>query len=166
MPKSKFSICLLIAFICASCDSNRVYDEYKSLSGSWNKDSIITFNIEAPDTTNQYNLFVNLRNNNDYKYNNLYLIVEMNYPQGKVVADTLLYRMAASDGSFLGEGFTDVKENKLWYKGYESPFKFEESGEYTINIQQAMREQGAVNGIKDLSGVLDVGFRIENPQTN
>ena len=166
MPRSKFLALLLTAYLCGSCDSNRVYDEYQSLPNSWNKDSAVTFKVEAPDTTNTYNLFVNLRNNNDYKYNNLYLIVEMNYPQGKVVADTLLYRMAASDGSFLGEGFTDVQAPKLWYKGYEEPFVFQESGTYAIAIKQAMREQGAVNGIAELEGVLDVGFRIEKPQTN
>ena len=164
MLKNRFFALVLLSIFGASCDSNRIYDEYRSLPDKWNKDSVVSFNVEAPDTTNHYNLFINLRNNNDYKYNNLYLIVEMNYPQGKVVADTLLYRMAAADGSFLGDGFTDVKENKLWYKGYEEPFVFDESGTYTVTIQQAMREQGAVNGISDLEGVLDVGFRIEKPQ--
>lgn len=149
-----------------SCDSDGVFDEYKSLPDSWNKDEIVSFDVKAPDTTNTYNLFVNIRNNSDYKYSNLYLIVEMNYPQGKVVADTLLYRMAAPDGRFLGQGFTDVKENKLWYKGYDKPFVFEESGTYKINVQHAMREQGAVNGIKNLQGILDVGIRLEQPQTN
>ena len=35
---------------------------------------------------------------------------------------------------------TDIKENKLWYKGYDQPFIFEEKGDYKINIQHAMRE--------------------------
>ena len=32
------------------------------------KDSIISFNVIPPDSTNNYNLFVNLRNTNEYKY--------------------------------------------------------------------------------------------------
>ena len=69
--------------------------------------------------------------------------------------------MAYPNGELLGTGFTDVKENKLWYKGYQSPFHFEESGEYKIEIQHAMREIGSEHGITDLEGVSDVGFRIE-----
>ena len=48
----------------------------KVLPNSWDKDSVISFEIKPPDSLNPYNLFVNLRNNNDYKYNNLFLIVE------------------------------------------------------------------------------------------
>ena len=80
-------------------------------------------------------MYVNLRNNNAYKYNNLFLIIAINYPNGKVEKDTLEYKMAAPNGEFLGTGFSDIKENKLWYKGFEQPFKFSEKGEYTVNVQ-------------------------------
>lgn len=152
---------IIILFFC-SCDSNRVFDEYRSLPQKWNKDSIINFNLTAPDTTKTYNLFVNLRNNSEYKYSNLQLIVALEYPNGKTDKDTLEYMMAKPNGEFLGTGFTDVKENKLWYKGYESDFKFTEIGEYKVSIQQAMRENGQVNGVVDLDGIMAVGFRVED----
>lgn len=138
-----------------------VYDEYESLPNKWHKDSLVDFKITPPDSINDYNLFVNIRNNNDYKYSNLQLIVALEYPNGKTIKDTLEYLMAKPNGEFLGSGFTDVKENKLWYKGNDSKFKFDESGEYTITIQQAMRENGKVNGILELDGILAVGFRVE-----
>jgi gliding motility-associated lipoprotein GldH len=144
-----------------SCDSNQVFDVYKSVPNTWHKDAIITFEVNPPDSINNYNLFVNLRSTNAYKYNNLFLIVEMVYPHGKTIKDTLEYRMADPTGKLLGTGLTDIKENKLWYKGHERPFVFEETGEYTINIQQAMRENGKVNGVVELEGITDVGFRIE-----
>ena len=102
--------------VITSCDSNRVFDVYKSVPNQWHKDSIISFTIKPPDTINPYNLFVNLRNTNDYKYSNLYLIVEMDFPHGKRIKDTLQYEMAEPNGKLLGTGFTDIKENKLWYK--------------------------------------------------
>lgn len=89
------------------------------------------------------------------------MIVEMVYPHGKTVKDTLEYQMAKPNGELLGKGFTDIKENKLWYKGYEKPFVFEEKGEYNINIQHAMRNNGDINGVDKLDGITDVGFRIE-----
>ena len=157
-------VCLLVVF--TSCDSNQVFDQYQSVSKQWNKGEIIEFNFQAPDSLNPYNLFVNLRNNNAYKYSNLFLIVELNYPNGKVITDTLEYEMAKPDGTFLGSGFSDVKENRLWYKGYEKPFVFTENGQYKVNIQQAMRENGNTNGIENLQGILDIGFRIEKPLSN
>jgi gliding motility-associated lipoprotein GldH len=90
----------------------------------------------------------------------------MDYPNGKIVKDTLEYKMADPSGKFLGTGFTDVKENKLWYKGHEKPFVFNETGEYKINIQHAMRQNGQVDGIENLEGITDIGFRIEKAKTN
>lgn len=166
MQKNSFWIILFgCAFVC-SCDSNRVFDEYKSVPNQWHKDSIISFNVIPPDSTNNYNLFVNLRNTNEYKYSNLFLIVEMDYPNGKIQKDTLEYKMADPNGKLLGKGFTDVKENKLWYKGFDRPFVFNESGEYKIKIQHAMRKNGQVNGIDNLEGITDIGFRIEKPEIN
>ncbi len=149
-------IFFLIVF--SSCDSNRVFDEYKTISDSWHKDSVAVFNIVSPDTLKQYNLFLNVRNTSDYKYSNLFLMVEINFPNGKVIKDTLEYTMAKPNGEFLGTSFSDLKENKLWYK---KGFVFTESGEYKVNIQHAMRENGNIQGIELLDGVTDVGFRIE-----
>ena len=147
----------------ASCDSNRVFDEYQSVPNTWHKDSVIAFNITPPDSLKPYNLFVNLRNTSDYKYSNLFLIVEMNFPNGKRVKDTLEYVMAKPSGEFLGTGFTDVKENKLWYK---EGVVFSEDGVYKVNIQHAMRENGKIKGVETLEGITDIGFRIEQPQGN
>jgi len=156
------NFCYIFIFIgLMSCDSNQVFDEYRTVPDVWNKNESIAFNLVPPDTTNAYNLFVNIRNTNDYKYNNLFLIVEMNYPNGKIQKDTLEYRMTTPEGQFLGTGFTDIKENKLWYRGYDTSFKFLEDGEYTVKIQHAMRENGSVNGIENLEGITDIGFRVE-----
>lgn len=145
-----------------SCDSKAVFDEYKTLPNQWSKDQKVSFTVTAPDTINAYNLYINLRNNTDYKYSNLFLITEFNYPNGKTFIDTLEYKMAAPNGELLGQGFTDIKENKLWYKGFETPFIFTEIGDYTMTLQHAMRKIGDVNGIIDLEGITEVGFRVEN----
>jgi len=159
---SVFLIASLMLIFLVSCDTKSVFDEYKSLPNQWNKDNIVSFQLESPDSTNTYNLYVNIRNNNDYKFSNLYLIIGLEYPNGKTLVDTLEYKMAAPDGTLLGEGFTDVKENKLWYKGYKVPFVFNELGTYTFTVQHAMRKFGDVNGVDDLEGITEVGFRVEN----
>jgi len=162
--RNSLLLCVLLSgFIIVSCDSNRVFDQYQSIPNQWHKDSVISFKTEAPDTTSIYNLFINLRNTNSYKYNNLFLIVEMNFPHGKIIKDTLEYKMARPNGELLGTGLTAVKENKLWYK---ENVVFNEIGIYKINIRHAMRENGKVNGVVNLDGITDIGFRIENPNRN
>ena len=102
----------MFSLLIVSCDSNSVYDNYKSIPNSWHKDSIVSFKVTPPDSTNAYNLFVNLRNTTTYKYNNLFLIVEMVFPHGKTIKDTLEYKMAEPNGKLLGEGNMDIKEKK------------------------------------------------------
>ena len=158
--RSVFSVLFLAVGLVSisSCDRNRVFDEYKSLSG-WNKDSLVRFELENIDSSRVYDLFINIRNNSKYQYSNLFLITEIKFPQGKVISDTLEYEMTRPNGEWLGTGFGDVKENKLWYK---ENVKFDEAGKYKVTIQQAMRKNGEVDGIQELEGITDVGFRIEN----
>ena len=146
---------VLIALV--SCDKIRVFDEYKSVGNAWNKDSIVSFDLPELDVKKQYNLFLNIRDNNDYPFNNLFLIVSLEQPNKKTLVDTLEYQMANPDGSLLGEGFTDVKDSKLVYK---ERMKFT-SGDYKVHIKQAVRQTGKVSGVKELKGITDVGFRIE-----
>ncbi|MDR6299708.1 gliding motility-associated lipoprotein GldH [Mesonia maritima] len=141
-----------------SCDSKQVFDEYKSVGKSWHKDSIVNFQVKDLDTLKSYNLFINIRNNSDFNYNNLFLITSMNFPNGKIITDTLEYEMAYPDGKFMGSGFGEVKENKLWYK---EKVQFTEEGVYQVDIQQAMRKNGKIDPIEKLEGITEVGFRIE-----
>ena len=153
-----FFSCFLVL---TACDKRRVFDQYESLPGQWHRDSLVSFSVVAPDTINSYDLFINIRNDSDYKYSNLFLITNMNFPNGKVISDTLEYAMAAPSGEWLGTGFGELKESKLWYK---ENIRFTEAGEYRIDIQHAMRQSGNTQGIEDLEGITDVGFRIEHTE--
>lgn len=154
-------VLLLLGSFLVSCDSKRVYDEYQSIPNAWNKDSIITFNLQNIDSVQPYNLFINIRNTNDFAFSNLYLIAEIQFPHGRVITDTLEYQMALPNGEWLGTGFGNVKENKLWYK---ERVRFNEPGQYKVSIQHAMRKGGSVAGIENLEGITQVGLRIEDTQ--
>lgn len=149
-------ILILVAILLFSCDKKRVFDEYKSVGSAWHKDSIVTFDLPVLDSTKRYDLFVNLRNNNNYPFNNLFLIVAIEMPNGFTKVDTLEYQMANPDGTLLGNGFTDIKESKLYLK---EGVKFR--GKYKVHIKQAVRQSGKIPGVQELEGITDVGFRIE-----
>lgn len=152
-------VIILLVLCFASCDSKYVFDKYKTLpSASWHKNEGVSFDFTVADTIAKRNLFINLRNNNNYPFSNLFLITEMNFPDGKKVIDTLEYDMTDKTGKFLGKGFSEIKENKLFYK---ENIIFPTTGSYKVTINQSMRKSGTVNGIKSLDGITDVGFRIE-----
>jgi gliding motility-associated lipoprotein GldH len=153
------ALLLLVAILFFSCDKKRAFDEYKSVGSAWHKDSIVSFDLPELDTTKRYNLFVTLRDNNNYPFNNLFLIVALETPSGFTKVDTLEYQMADPDGTLLGDGFTDIKESKLFYK---ENVRFR--GKYKIHIKQAVRETGKIPGVTSLDGITDVGFRIEKKE--
>jgi gliding motility-associated lipoprotein GldH len=153
------ALLLLVVTLFISCDKKRVFDEYKSVGSAWHKDSIVTFNLPELDSTKRYNLFVNLRANNNYQFNNLFLIVALELPNGFTKVDTLEYQMAETDGTLLGNGFSDLKESKLFYK---ENVRFK--SKYKIHIKQAVRENGKIPGVTALDGITEVGFRIEKKE--
>jgi len=143
--------CILVV----SCSKEDVFFELKTTEGTWHKDSIVEFSFEAKDTVTPFDLFLHIRNTENYKYNNLFVITSLYYPKGKVEVDTLEYYMAYPDGKLMGEGMGSLKYNKLWYKeGYH----FTESGEYNLQIRQAMRAYNNTNPLTELGGVKEVGF--------
>lgn len=150
-------LCFLVVILLASCDKKRVFDEYKSVGKAWNKDSIVSFELPKIDTTKAYNAYLNIRNNDNYPFSNLFVIVSEEQPNGITKVDTLQYQMADEEGNLLGDGFTDVKESKLVFK---KGMKFK-SGIYKIHIRQANRQTGKVQGVQQLDGITEVGFRLE-----
>ncbi|QCX37048.1 gliding motility lipoprotein GldH [Aureibaculum algae] len=155
---------LFVSIALISCNDNLVFNQYKSMPNTeWHKDSLVKFEFSPIDTISRNNVYINLRNNNDYAYSNLFLIVGIDFPNNYKVVDTLEYEMADVDGKFLGEGLTDLKENVLEFK---SNVIFPTTGTYNISIQQAMRKSGEVDGITSLKGVTDVGIQIEKMNNN
>ena len=158
--KNKFPLLLLLVVLFfVGCDSKRVYDSYVSIpNSSWELNKEVSFIIEIKDTITRNNLFVNIRNNKKYEFSNLFLITKLGFPNGKIIVDTLEYEMTDVTGKYLGSGFTDIKESKLFYK---EEVVFPMSGKYILTISQAMRKNGTIEGLKFLEGITDVGFRIE-----
>lgn len=151
-------VLFLLTLAIVSCDSKTVFSETRALDGHWNQGELVEFKLPQLDSLKKYNLFLNIRNTNDYKFNNIFLIVSMEFPHGKTITDTLEYKMANPDGSWMGHGIGGVKENKLWYKENVSFF---EEGTYTVTVEHAMRNNGEVEGVKKLDGIADVGFSVE-----
>lgn len=157
MRSNRFFTCMVLLLL-IGCSSEMEVGQMESLPGSWTKDEVVAFRVPQLDSLQAYNLFIHVRNTNDYPFNNLFLIASIEFPHGKTIQDTLEYRMARPDGSWLGTGIGSVKENKLWYK---EGVRFFEPGEYTLRLSHAMRNNGEVLGVSTLPGITEVGYSIE-----
>lgn len=155
----KYFQLLFGALLFVSCDSVLVYDEFQSIEDSkWASENNIEFIVSNRDTISAKNVFITIRNNKNYEFSSLFLIAKIEFPKGLRVVDTLEYEMTNGQGKWLGSGFTDVKENKLFYK---ENVIFTEKGDYKFSIQQATRSIHDIKGENPLSGITDVGLSIE-----
>lgn len=142
-----------------SCDSNRTFDQYNSIEDNcWISGDVIVFEVAIEDTISKNNIFINIRNNKEYEFSNLFLIASMEFPDGLKVVDTLEYEMTDKAGNFLGSGYTDIKENKLFYK---ENVRFQHKGLHILKVEQAMRKSSNIHGLDSLKGITDIGLRIE-----
>lgn len=149
----------IVVISMVSCSGHMKFDQYKSMENNrWHKDSIVSFQFVSTDTIGKNNININIRNNKEYEFSNLFLIVGIKFPNNYQIVDTLEYEMTTPEGRFLGTGFADIKENKLEYK---TNVVFPIKGEYNITVQQAMRKTKDVAGLVYLNGITDVGIQIE-----
>ncbi|MDO9595098.1 MAG: gliding motility lipoprotein GldH [Lutibacter sp.] len=150
---------IAVTFLLLSCNSNVVFDQYISIEDQqWPSEKGIDFIVNNLDTISANNVFINIRNNKDYEFSSLFLIAKIELPNGYKVIDTLEYEMTDASGNWLGSGFTDLKENKLFYK---ENVVFSEIGTYKFNIQNATRGINDIQGKNPLKGITDVGLSIE-----
>ena len=150
---------ILIAFVLISCEQNLVYSDFRAIQdGEWASSTPINFEFSELDSVQPHHMFIHVRNDNAYEYSNLFLITELEFPDGNTMKDTLEYNMARPTGEWLGKGLGSIKENKLWYK---ENIVFKDSGVYKVSVTHAMRKNGEVAGLSVLDGVTDVGLQIE-----
>lgn len=140
---------ILMLFSCNRTDE-QVY--VNNLNGTWNKKQKQEFHFKINDVQNPKNIIFVVRNNNNYPYSNLRLIVNFESPKKKIVTDTLNYILAKPNGEWLGTGFGETKEILFQYK---LNYKFPEIGLYKINVTQAMRRD-------ILPGIEDIGIKVES----
>ena len=149
----------LLSLLLIACGHSGINADTVAInSEGWQVKDPAIFELPRLDSLATYNAFITVRNNNKYPFSNLFLIVSLQHPYGKTVVDTLEYKMARPDGSWLGTGIGSVKENKLFFK---ENLAFNEAGNYTLHISHAVRNNGESQGVRKLEGITDIGYSLE-----
>lgn len=147
----KISGFLLLMSIVA-CNTSEDQVMMNHVDNKWDKKNQQKFNLDISDPENAKNIIFVVRNNNEYPYNNLFLISTIKGDKNKVLKiDTVNYILAKPNGEWLGSGFGATKEILFQYKvGYQFPA----NGKYHIEIKHGMR-------MNTLPGIEDLGIKLE-----
>ena len=136
-----------------SCKRGIVFEKNRNFPNvSWHQDSVMEFKVMITDTLSSNNVIYEVRNNNDYPFSNLYLFTDVQFPNGRIIKDTLEMVLANSTGKWIGKG---------WFGTHETAFPFRLNirfpliGTYTFRVKQAMRCQSkTLDGISDFALVI------------
>ncbi len=146
------SIVFFSALFLFSCTQEKVFDEVKPIPKTgWEDKEKVMFTVPVTDTSLVYDIWVHVRNSTDYEFSNLWMFINTVAPNGDSMTDTVEFILADPSGKWLGSGLGAINSMLVSYK---NNIRFPFRGIYTFEFKQAMRRE-------QLSGILDVGMRIE-----
>jgi gliding motility-associated lipoprotein GldH len=150
-----FFLSTLYLLLATSCDSNRVFEDNTDIPDyNWDVKNKVAFDVDIPDTSSLYNLYVNVRNASHYPYANLYIFATITFPNGKTRKDTVECILADANGQWKGDGAGDIWDNQI---PWMSRIKFPLAGKYKFEYEQAMR-------MEQVPFIMDVGLRVEKAE--
>ena len=147
------------ALLFVSCTTIDLYEKSVAIPGhNWRSDFKPSFTFTIKDTTSSYQLFLILRHNDKYNYNNIYINLHTQQPNQDTTQQARYDLILATDEKgWLASGMDDIYEHRIPLTAGEGQFYFKKPGNYTFTVEQIMREN-------PLNNVLDVGLRIEKKQ--
>lgn len=137
----------LVALLAACGEPPEHLASYDIEDSEWRVADTARWSWEVKDTSQSYDLFIEIRHSSSYPYANLYLFVEIVSPDGATHSDTLDYPLCAPSGEWYGEGFSN---NRTVALPYRTACRFAQVGEYTFCVRQGMRRDPLV-GIHEVS---------------
>lgn len=146
----RISLLLSIGFILISCKYNVLYDQYQIIENTvWdkNKEYYFTFHVEKIDIP--YDITLEIRNNNQYPYQNLWLFCGEERPVGALKRDTIECVLADDYGKWYGQGIS------LFHLSIplKTNYYFTHKGQYTFSFRQGMRND-------QLKGIQELGLKV------
>ncbi len=154
MNKSFLLIAALI--LLQACNTLDVYEKSTSFPRhEWKSSMKPSFTFTIEDTLTPYNIYVVLRHEDAYRYNNIWLNVTTQSPGDTARTQLVDVTLANNAKGWLGTGMDDVFDHRV--RITRTPVKLKK-GNYTFVLQQAMREE-------PLQYLLSAGIRVEKARS-
>ena len=154
MRKCLYSIIITASCFFLSCSKETVYSKFQPIQNKvWNKQSEYFFMFEISDILIPYNIAIQIRNNDIYPYQNLWILSEEKQTDDIFVRDTIEFMLADDFGKWTGKGISVFQSHMSLRNNYHFP----DTGTYTIGIRHGMRDE-------KLKGIENIGLIIEKSE--
>lgn len=151
----KISFLFLFSGLLA-CSRIDLYERVEPIPGhAWQSSFRPSFTFDIQDTTVPYQLFLILRHNNRYNYNNIWINLYRRKPDGQTSRVPYELQLATNERGWLAEGMDDIYEHRIpLTPPPNDSFYFNRAGAYTFTVEHIMRED-------PLGNMMNVGLRLE-----
>jgi gliding motility-associated lipoprotein GldH len=138
-----------------SCNTIDLYEKVAAIpKHEWAASYKPQFKFTIRDISVPYQVFVILRHNEKYNFNNIWINLYTQSPGDSSQKVQYELPLANGDKGWLGTAMDDLYEHRIALTPANQDFYFKKPGEYVFSIEQIMRED-------PLENVLNVGLRIE-----
>lgn len=143
------SLLLFLLLITAiGCDQELYFQKNIPLpEASWDYSDTLSFEFVIQDTSNLYDLFLDLDHSSTFSFQNLYVKIGTHFPDGHSEEKVVSLEMADKMGFWYGECTDDWCELTI---PLQTGVYFNQSGAYRLTINQHIRTN-PVNGIRTVS---------------
>jgi gliding motility-associated lipoprotein GldH len=146
---------LAVLLSVSSCNTIDLYEKNVAIpKQAWNSSYRPSFTFEIKDTTSVYLVYVVLRHNDRYSFNNIWLNLYTIAPDKKQTTAQYELPLATNEKGWLATGMDDIYEHRIALTPLNKGIRFKSAGIYTFSLEHIMREDPLLN-------VLNVGLRIE-----
>ena len=144
--------CICLGWMFAGCGTLDVYEKTVFFpEHTWKNSSKPSFTFDITDTAASYHIFVILRHEDAYHFNNIWVNISTQAPRDSVRSQQVNITLADNAKGWLGTGMDDIFDHRA--RITRSPTRLKK-GNYTFILQQHMREE-------PLQFVLNAGIRVE-----
>jgi len=128
----------------SGCGEQPIYSATDSVSESWTYDQPLSYTFDIEDNSTFYDLLFDLEYSTEFGYQNLYVKIVTEFPNGKSSKDIVSLNLTDGAGTFLGNCSSSSCEVEILL---QEKFKFESVGKHTISVFQNSREP-QLDGVK------------------
>ena len=143
-------VLVLSTLLLASCTSIDLYEKNVAILGfKWESSFRPEFTFTIKDASTPYQLFLVLRHNEKYSYNNIWINL-YSQPPGDTMHKAAFELQLANNEKWLASGMDDIYEHRIKLTDPQ----YLRAGVYHFRVEQIMRED-------PLENVMNVGLRVE-----
>ncbi len=151
--KGQLALITFLSFgVLFGCQENhRVYEKYVSIEDyQWSLKDTLNFKVKIKDTSNPYQLALQLRNKISYPYRNIWLLIQHESPSGTLSSMKAEFQLAKKSGKWTGQGIGDLYDHRF---PVPQNISLSEKGTHRFRLVHLMRKN-------KLPGVMNVGLQL------